>query len=47
MTIRRRTTISREGWYYLLIFLLVFAGALVRQVNLLVVLAGCSPGRSC
>jgi len=37
---RRRTAITREGWQYLLIFALVFGGALVNDVNLLLIL-GC------
>ena len=44
MASTRRTTISREGWYYLIVFLLVFGGALIREVNLLVVLAGMLAG---
>ena len=44
MASRRRTTICREGWYYLIVVVLVFGGALVREVNLLVVLAGMLAG---
>jgi len=40
MTLPRRITITREGWYYLLVLALVFAGAMAREVNLLLVLAG-------
>ena len=40
MKLRRWTLITREGWQYLLIFALVFGGALVNDVNLLLVL-GC------
>ena len=40
----RRTTITRVGWQYLLIFALVFGGALVNDVNLLLVLASMLAG---
>ena len=40
----RRTTICREGWYYTIVLLLVFSAALVREVNLLMVLAGLMAG---
>jgi uncharacterized protein (DUF58 family) len=36
----RQTTIHREGWYYLLIVAVVFGGALFKEVNLLLILAG-------
>jgi hypothetical protein len=38
--LRRPTTIHREGWYYLLITAIVFGGALFKEVNLLLILAG-------
>ncbi len=44
MASTRRTTISHEGLAYLIVFLLVFCGALIREVNLLVVLAGMLAG---
>jgi uncharacterized protein (DUF58 family) len=44
MASTRRTAVCREGWYYLVIFLLVLGGALVNGVNLLVVLAGLLAG---
>ena len=44
MKLRRTTTICREGWYYLLVFAMIFGGALVREVNLLLVLAGMLAG---
>ena len=37
---RPQTTIQREGWYYLLILAVVFGGALFKEVNLLLILAG-------
>jgi len=37
---RRQTTICREGWYYLAIIAVVFGGAMLKEVNLLLVLAG-------
>ncbi len=40
----RRTTICREGWCYLIVLALVFGGALVRDVNLLIVLSGLMAG---
>jgi uncharacterized protein (DUF58 family) len=41
---RPHTTICREGWYYLLITAIVFGGAMVKEVNLLLVLAGMMMG---
>jgi uncharacterized protein (DUF58 family) len=41
---RPHTTICREGWYYLLITAIVFFGAMVKEVNLLLVLAGMMMG---
>jgi uncharacterized protein (DUF58 family) len=40
MRFRRQTTICREGWYYLAIIAVVFGGAALKEVNLLLVLAG-------
>ena len=40
LMLRRQTTIHREGWYYLLIMAVVFGGALFKEVNLLLILAG-------
>ena len=40
MFLRRQTTICREGWYYLLILAVVFGGAMFKEVNLLLILAG-------
>jgi uncharacterized protein (DUF58 family) len=40
MTFRRQTTICREGWYYLAIIAVVFGGAFLKEVNLLLILAG-------
>jgi uncharacterized protein (DUF58 family) len=37
---RRRMMLTREGWQYLVIFVLVFFGALVNDVNLLLILGG-------
>ncbi len=37
---RRQTTVCREGWYYLAILALVFGGAISKEVNLLLILAG-------
>ena len=35
-----RVSICREGWYYLFVVLFILGGAVMREVNLLVVLAG-------
>ncbi len=40
----RQTTLCREGWYYLLVLALIFGGAMLREVNLLLVLAGMLAG---
>jgi uncharacterized protein (DUF58 family) len=41
---RPYTTICREGWYYLFITAIVFVGAMVKEVNLLLVLSGMMMG---
>lgn len=42
---RRRTTVCREGWYYLAVILALFGLALAREMNLLLLLAAlvCGP----
>lgn len=40
MPIRRRAWLTREGWYYLAVVAFVVGGAVLRSINLLVVLAG-------
>ncbi len=40
MPIRRRAWLTREGWYYLAILTFIIGGAVLRSVNLLVILAG-------
>ena len=40
----RRTTICLEGWYYLLVLAMVGAGAMLGEINLLLVLAGMLAG---
>lgn len=37
---RRRTRLTREGWYYLLVLAFVVTGALLREINLLMIMAG-------
>jgi uncharacterized protein (DUF58 family) len=37
---RRQTTLCREGWYYLVITAVVLGGAIFKEVNLLLILAG-------
>src|SRR5208283_5072663 len=44
MKASRWTSITREGWQYLLIFALVFGGALVNDVNLLLILGSMLAG---
>jgi uncharacterized protein (DUF58 family) len=41
---RSHTTICREGWYYLLVTAIVFIGAMVKEVNLLLLLSGMMMG---
>ncbi len=41
---RPHTTICREGWYYLLVTAIVFIGAMVKEVNLLLLLSGMMMG---
>jgi len=38
------TLLTREGWYYLVVFALVLGGAVMREVNLLLILAGMLAG---
>src|SRR5213080_130141 len=40
MVIRRRAWLTREGWYYLAVLIFIIGGAVLRSVNLLVILAG-------
>src|SRR5437660_10962756 len=40
MPIRRRAWLTRAGWYYLAVLLFILGGAVLRSINLLVVLAG-------
>jgi len=40
MPLRRRAWLTREGWYYLAVLAFIVGGAILRNVNLLVVLAG-------
>jgi len=40
MLFRRQTTVCREGWLYLAIVAIVFGGAMFKEVNLLLILAG-------
>lgn len=40
MPLRRRVWLSREGWYYVAVLAFIVGGAVLRNVNLLVVLAG-------
>ncbi len=37
---RFRTNLSREGWYYLLVMLFIFGAAMLKEMNLLVLMAG-------
>jgi uncharacterized protein (DUF58 family) len=40
MPLRRRAWLTREGWYYTAVLSFIVAGAVLKSVNLLVVLAG-------
>src|SRR5262245_25446579 len=40
MPLRRRAWLTREGWYYLAVLAFIIGGAVLRSVNLLVILAG-------
>src|SRR4051794_36761884 len=40
MPVRRRAWLTREGWYYLAVLAFIIGGAVLRSVNLLVILAG-------
>ena len=37
---RNQITICREGWYYLVVLGFIVSGAVLREINLLVILAG-------
>jgi hypothetical protein len=40
MPLRRRAWLTREGWYYMAVLAFIVGGAVLRSINLLVVLAG-------
>ena len=40
MPLRRRAWLTREGWYYLALLAFIIGGAILRSINLLVILAG-------
>jgi uncharacterized protein (DUF58 family) len=40
MPLRRRAWLSREGWYYAFVLAFIVGGAVLRSINLLVILAG-------
>ena len=40
MVVRRRAWLCQEGWYYVAVLGFIVGGAVLRSVNLLVVLAG-------
>ncbi len=40
MIFRRKTAVCREGWYYLLVLGFIITGSVLREVNLLMVMAG-------
>jgi uncharacterized protein (DUF58 family) len=44
MSVSRRIRLRREGWYYVCVLAFIIGGAALRQVNLLVVLAGLMVG---
>ena len=39
-----RLSVGAEGWYYAVVMVLVLAGALLREINLLMLLAGLMAG---
>ena len=40
----RRTTLCLEGWAYLIVLAIVLVGAMIREVNLLLMLTGLMAG---
>src|SRR5687768_514091 len=44
MVIQRKTTLCFEAWYYLVVMGFILAGALLREINLLIVLFGMMMG---
>jgi MoxR-like ATPase len=44
MILKRHTFLCREGWYYLLVLGVVVGGSLMREINLLMVIAGMMVG---
>src|SRR4029434_4933889 len=40
MPLRRRAWLTREGWYYSTVLAFIIGGAVLRSINLLVILAG-------
>src|SRR5262245_55789789 len=40
MPLRRRAWLTREGWYYATVLAFIIGGAVLRSINLLVILAG-------
>ena len=44
MPLRRRAWLSREGWYYVGVLAFIVGGAVLRSINLLVILAGMMMG---
>ena len=40
MALKRATLLCREGWYYLFVLGFVLTGSLLREINLLIVVAG-------
>lgn len=43
----RRFAVTREGWFYFLVALMVLGGAVMREGNLLMLLAGLLSGLAC
>ena len=44
MSAKRRTSICYEGWYYLIILVFILGGAILRDINLLMLVAGLMAG---
>ena len=41
---KRHTTICREGWYYLFVLSFIVGGAIMREINLMIILSGMMVG---
>ena len=44
MSLQRKIRLTREGWFYVVVLCFILGGAILREVNLLFVLAGMLAG---